>query len=333
MNYIKHLTGFFNKINYETNLNPTHISLYLALFQCWNVNRFKNPTGISREEIMKASKINSKATYHKCMKELELLGFMVYNPTFNPHSSSTIIMINFSEKEKKITKLPQPTHSKNEPVPNLTVAKNEQVIEQLNEPLYIYNKKQTVKNNLNKTKIDIEKISRNKPVQNLNPLIIPEEKNEMLEVWTYDNRQIITVFADTDKKQTESSRQKTCAKKEKTIELDLIFEASSKNKTENSLYETVISNEVEKPSLEMILEYFSFKESSQIEANKFFNYYSSIGWLIGGKTKMKDWKAAARNWMLNTAKFATNVPKTNYNSQPKPMHLHTATQKNYDEPL
>ncbi|MFV8465804.1 transcriptional regulator [Flavobacterium sp. LB1P62] len=295
MNYIKHLTGFFNKINFETNLNPTHISLYLALFQCWNVNRFKNPTGISREEIMKASKINSKATYHKCMKELELLGFMEYNPTFNPHSCSNIVMVNFSEKEKTNTntKIAQSTRSKNEPVHNLTKSKNEQVIEQVNEQVYIYNKKQTVKNNLNNTKIDIEKISRKEQVQNLNPIIIPKEKE-----------------------QTDSGRQKekSCAKKEKTIELDLFFE-------------TIV------PSLEMILEYFSFKESSQIEANKFFNYYSSIGWLIGGKTKMKDWKAAARNWMLNTAKFATNTPKSDYNSQPKPMHLHTATQKNYDEPL
>ncbi|CAM3009325.1 hypothetical protein [Flavobacterium frigoris] len=306
MNYIKHLTGFFNKINYETTLNPTHISLYLALFQCWNVNRFKNPTGISREEIMKASKINSKATYHKCMKELELLGFMVYNPTFNPHSCSNIIMTNFSEEVKTNSKLAIPTHSKNEPVRNLTEPKNEQVIEQVNEPLYIYNKKQTVKNNLNNTKIDIEKNSINQPVQNLNPLKNQKEKKE---------------------------KEKSCAKKEKPIELDLIFEANSKNQTENSLYETAISSEVEKPSLEMILEYFSFKESSQTEANKFFNYYSSIGWLIGGKTKMKDWKAAARNWMLNTAKFATNTQKSDYNSHTKPMHLHTIIQKNYDEPL
>jgi hypothetical protein len=287
MNYIKHLTGFFKKINNEANLNPTHISLYLALFQCWNVNRFKNPTGISREEIMKASKINSKATYHKCMKELELLGFMEYNPTFNPHSCSNIIMVNFSEDVKTNSKSALSTHSKNEPVHNLTETKNEQVIEQVNEQLYIYNKKQTLKNNLNNTKIDREKISRKEPVQNLIPLINPKEKKE---------------------------EEKSCAKKEKAVELELIFETTV-------------------PSLEMILEYFSFKESSQTEANKFFNYYSSIGWLIGGKTKMKDWKAAARNWMLNTAKFATNTPKSDYNSQPKPMHLHTATQKNYDEPL
>ena len=287
MNYIKHLTGFFNKINYEPTLNPTHISLYLALFQCWNVNRFKNPTGISREEIMKASKIHSKATYHKCMKELELLGFMVYNPTFNPHSCSNIVMVNFSAEEKTISKIPQSTRSKNEPLNNLNESKNEQGIEQLNEQVYIYNKKQTSKNNLNNIKLDTKTISTKEPVQNLNPLINPKEKKE---------------------------KEKSCAKKEKLVELDLFFETTV-------------------PSLEMILEYFAFKESSQIEANKFFNYYSSIGWLIGGKTKMKDWKAAARNWMLNTAKFAANVSKSDYNSQPKPMHLHTATQKNYDEPL
>ena len=228
------------------------------------------------------------------MRELELLGFMIYNPTFNPHSSSNIIMKNFSEEVNANPKTPQPTHSNNEPVHNLTKTKIEQVIEQVNEQVYIYNKKQTTENNLNNTKIDREKNSRKEPVQNLNPIIIPKKK----EIKT-DSR---------------LKKEKSCAKKEKPIELDLFFETTV-------------------PSLEMILEYFSFKESSQIEANKFFNYYSSIGWLIGGKTKMKDWKAAARNWMLNTAKFAAKVPKSDYNSQPKPMHLHTSTQKNYDEPL
>jgi hypothetical protein len=114
MNYIKHLPDFFNNCNYEPNLNPTHISLF-GTFQCWNVNRFKNPTGISREEIMRSQQDQFKATYHKCMKELELLGFMVYN-TFNPLLLN-IIMINFLKK--KNFKIPhQPIQ--NEPVHNLT---------------------------------------------------------------------------------------------------------------------------------------------------------------------------------------------------------------------
>ena len=62
MNYIKHLTGFFIRIASEETIYPTHISLYLALFQSWNVNRFKNPISICRDEMMKASRIASKAT-------------------------------------------------------------------------------------------------------------------------------------------------------------------------------------------------------------------------------------------------------------------------------
>ena len=97
MNYIKHLTGFFSRIAFEESLNPTHISLYLTLFQCWNVNRFKNPITISRDEMMKGSKIASKATYHKCIKELQRLQFLDYQPSYNPYSGTQVFMFNFSD--------------------------------------------------------------------------------------------------------------------------------------------------------------------------------------------------------------------------------------------
>ena len=34
------------------------------------------------------------------------------------------------------------------------------------------------------------------------------------------------------------------------------------------------------------------------ESDKFFDFYSSKGWMVG-KNKMKDWKAAVRNWLKN----------------------------------
>ncbi|MEI2822349.1 MAG: hypothetical protein V9F02_02820 [Chitinophagaceae bacterium] len=43
---------------------------------------------------------------------------------------------------------------------------------------------------------------------------------------------------------------------------------------------------------------------------------------------MKDWQAAARNWMLNANKFAKSKPV-----KPKAKHLHATTNKNYSEPL
>ena len=298
MNYIKHLTGFFNKIADENKLNPTHISLYLALFQCWNVNRFKNPTGISREEIMKASKINSNATYHKCMKELQTLGFIEYLPTFNPHSSSNVNMINFSEEAKTKPKHEPLTYSNNEPVQKTTLSKNNKAIEQVNEQAYIYNNKQTYLNNIN---IDIGTNSNFLENENL----IFEEKKE--------------------EKSSVKKEEMPLALADDNLQILKKIAESSENKNERQIknLNSII------PSLELTIEYFMFQSSTEIEANKFFNYYSSTGWLVGGKTKMRDWKAAARNWIMNQDKFKIKTPI----AQLMPHNLNIANNKNYAEPL
>lgn len=93
MNYIKHLTEFFDKVSIDETLNPTHISLYMALFQSWNRNFFKNPVSISRDEVMRISKISSKATYHKCLKNLHILGYIQYEPSFNSFKGSQVHII------------------------------------------------------------------------------------------------------------------------------------------------------------------------------------------------------------------------------------------------
>ena len=308
MNYIKHLTGFFNKINNENAINPTHISLYLALFQCWNVNRFKNPTGISREEIMKASKINSKATYHKCMKELEALGFMEYMPTFNPHSCSNVIMVNFSDELKNRPKFEPLTSSKNKPVQNLTHSKSEQVVEQGNNRNILKNK------NL---KLNTTQKQYVEPVQNKTRLKNEQHIEQVDEQVYIDNNK---TYTNTINKDIESKSEILNSKNSNTAPEENQEEKNCAKKEEEN-------NNGITPSIEMILEYFVFKESSEIEANKFFNYYSSIGWLVGGKTKMKDWKASARNWIMNQNKFQ---PKSNI---PQPNHLQTSNYKNYAEPL
>ena len=128
----------------------------------------------------------------------------------------------------------------------------------------------------------------------------------MLQAFADDNQQIFSIFADTEKNQTEEGRQKSSAKKEERKILNSIL-----------------------PSLELTVEYFIFQSSTETEANKFFNYYSSTGWLIGGKTKMRDWKAAARNWIMNQDKFKIKTPI----AQLMPHNLNIANNKNYAEPL
>ncbi len=81
MNYIRHLNGFFNCVKKDDTLTSAHISLYMALFQYWNYNRFQNPFPVYRDNIMNLSKIGSKNTYHKCVKALHEAKYIYYHPS------------------------------------------------------------------------------------------------------------------------------------------------------------------------------------------------------------------------------------------------------------
>ena len=61
------------------------------------------------------------------------------------------------------------------------------------------------------------------------------------------------------------------------------------------------------------------ERNNNVDPEKFVDYYSSVGWLVGGKSKMKDWRAAVRNWeKRETARSGTtrkrehNYPQREY---------------------
>jgi len=97
MNYIAHLTGFLQRSSEDYRLNPSHVSLYLALFQQWNLNRFRNPVSIARPEVMRLSRIHSRVTYHKCLKELHAWGYLHYEPSYNHFRGSLVYMLSFEK--------------------------------------------------------------------------------------------------------------------------------------------------------------------------------------------------------------------------------------------
>lgn len=95
VNYIKHLNAVFLQFSKDGRLNPTHISLYIGLFQLWNNNYFKEEFYINREDVMAYSKIGSKSTYHRCIKELSHWKYILYTPSHNPFKGSRIKMFDF----------------------------------------------------------------------------------------------------------------------------------------------------------------------------------------------------------------------------------------------
>lgn len=69
------------------------------------------------------------------------------------------------------------------------------------------------------------------------------------------------------------------------------------------------------PTLDEVIEYLVLeKNESQNEAEKFFDYYQANGWRVG-KNPMKDWKAAARNWLKNASNYNKQTLKTNENGK------------------
>ena len=306
MNYIKHLTGFFEKVSADYDLNPTHISLYMAIFQLWNQNRFQNPISISRDELMRISKIASTATYHKCMKDLTEREYVIYKPSFNPFKGSILEVCNLDFYTKPVPKKELKKH--------VTKSKNNQVIEQVDEQLteQALNKHQTsskhvpyinIINNTNSINLDKQEISKNEKKLIFRNSIFDEVQESDLKV--------------------EKEKEKKLRKKKKKIE-----EAALSSRAQSR---------PPKPTLEETQIYFLEKNFPEVEAQRFFNYFESNGWLVGGRTKMKDWKAAARNWMLNAKKFG-NKPNNSVRTETKtinlnPNHLHVTNQKNYGEAL
>ena len=235
VNYIKHLTEAFTQFTDDKRLTPPHISLYMALFQMWNINRFQNPISIIRSEIMQISKISNKSTYHRCISQLNQFGYIKYHPSKNPMIGSSVEMI-----DSLILRQVNEHYS---PILRQVKEVYSPILRLPNEPL-------------------------NKHINN------------------------------------------------KHINISI---AQKKQKSKTS--------KTTPPTLELVQHYFKEKNKPDIEAQKFFNYFESNGWKIGGRTPMKNWKAAANNWMLNLNKYN---PTPN---QPKPDNLNTNQNKDYDIPL
>lgn len=231
MNYISQLTAAIDRLSEDIELNPSHVSLYLALFYQWNMNRFKNPISISRSDVMKVSKIGSKSTYHKCLKDLHTKGFLIYHPSHNPLRGSLIDMTIFGTSTK-----------------TTSGTSTEQVVGQALVPSI---------NNTNNLK-------------------------------------------------------------------------DSNNKKSASFY---------KPSLDEVKDFFknnSSTEGAEVEAETFFNHFESNGWLVGGKAKMKNWQAAARNWIKRSQVYknqSTGRHGTSSGPVKNAGNLNVDQNKDYSVPL
>ena len=230
VNYIQHLNAVFKLFQEDGRLNPTHISLYLALFQLWNHHRFRESFHVNREDVMKLSKIGSKSTYHRCIKELNHYKYLIYEPSHNPFRGSKIKMLKFGTTSGQVV-----GQAVDLGVPNQGQA--------------------LVRSN-----------KHNKQIPNSYKLPKPKNENE-------------------------------------------------------------------------VLQFFKKEKWPEMEAQKFYNHYQSIGWKIGGKIKIENWQKKKKNWILKAEEIKQDKRKNELSHNQDNHHsreggnLHTTRNKNYNKPL
>ena len=237
------------------------------------------------------------------MRELHDKGYVKYEPSFNPFRGSMVHLFNFSEDLKPVQKKAS-TNQKILPVDGQLVNKHQTS----NKPTT----EQALVSYINSTNNPNTSNGSNlgEQTQNFNNKIkVPEEESasprsaaDQIQLKNSSKKEVPFTLADSDEKQTAENWQKSSAKKE--------------------------SRQITPPTFDEVINYFARQAYPEIEAQKFYNYFASNGWLVGGKTPMVDWTAAAHNWILNADKF--NAPE-----QPahRAKNLNTTTNKDYSEPL
>lgn len=320
MNFVKHLIEWMDYITMDERLTPHHVSLYLALFQSWNLDHFRNPVSISRQQIMQVSKIGSVNTYSKCMKELDAWGYFRYEPSYNPLRGSKVYMYRFDRGTDKADG-------------QLTIKAVRPSLNNINSNKQINSlSKQPVPN-----PIRVEPAPNGEPTD-------PDKRPVTKKVTALNDNRFIKKEKFAPKEKAISLDQNECRRAEDSKCLSTEAPAYTwrvseikQRKTQDAPKEAS-ERKFRPPEEPEAITFFQDLLTSKgdthtngtLEGQKFFNYFQSVGWKVGKSKPMKDWKAAARNWLLNAKKCSIQNNETDKQRNP---NLHTKNDKNYGEPL
>jgi hypothetical protein len=87
---LKSFLPALKRIGKDSTLLATHMSLFTALFICWQRESYVSPFTVNRRMLMTYAKIASVATYHKCIRELSEKEYIGYKPSYHPRLGSLV---------------------------------------------------------------------------------------------------------------------------------------------------------------------------------------------------------------------------------------------------
>jgi hypothetical protein len=314
MNYIRHLNGFFAQLAEDKRMSSYHISLYFALFQQWNEQRFAEQFIITRGETMDLSRLGSLNTYARCMKELTEWGYIRYNPSSNLHAGSRVTCIRFDTAGDTASDIAGDTAIS-------TGIENDTAGGTATDTASSTSiRNDTARNTTTDTarstgtssdlKSDTGSITAGDTARGTG---IENDTADDTARNTASDTPFINII-NKNKQEEESSKRNS---KEKDS-------GEGENPNKNGETKTRI------PEFGVIKHFFEQNQSSTDEAQKFYSRYQSSGWKTGNLKAIVSWQAVARKWIENNQNNQTDEREHNQNRTGK---LSVTVNKNYNEPL
>ena len=346
MNYIRHLNGFFIRLAEDQRMTPYHISLYFALFQQWNAERFGDWFVISRSEMMQLSRIGSANTYARCIKELSDWGYILYTASSNLHSGSRVSCIRFDTT----TDTPRNTGTDTGIKTNTSTDTGNNTGRNTGISGSTENDTGRDTTSDTGTKFDTANDTGRSTGTSCNP------KSDTRNDTASDTG--ITANTETDTGRSTADQENDSAGIKSDTACDtgsdtLLINSLNKNKQEEKSVrgnqkldvdenekkqkrlrttnsENLPDEKFQVPDLSEVEQFFEQNQFPRSEAQKFYAHYQSSGWKTGDMKKIISWQAVARKWMNNTQSFKTDEREFNQVGTSK----HSVTvNKNYAEPL
>jgi hypothetical protein len=346
MNYIRHLNGFFARLAEDKRMSSYHISLYFALFQQWNTDRFGQQFVITRVETMEISRIGSVNTYARCMKELSEWGYIRYIPSSNLHSGSRVSCIRFDTASDTAGNTGTDTGIENDTAGDIgtDTGRNIGTSSDLINDIASDTARNTGIENDTARNTGTDTASDTGISSNLindtarNTGISSDLKSDIGRNTTSDKIEGAGIKSDTARNTATDTPFINSLNKnkqeEESVRRNQKFDLDENEKKQKRLRKTNTENLPEEkspvPDLSETEQFFEQNQFPRSEAQKFYAHYQSSGWKTGDQMKILSWQAVARKWMNNTQSFKPDEREPNQVGTSK---LSVTVNKDYSEPL
>ena len=248
---------------------------------------------------MQLSKIGSKNTYHKCIKQLHLANYIIYHPSISKFQPVHISVIRLDIKKDSGPLQQLDLFQAASPPPAEATEQSEGwERSSLGGGWCIKSDTHTVPN-LTATSTDNDTDT----VPNMGQYIKPNNK------------------------QRETPTHQIFKKNEKIQNAINDFGGVSKSVHTTGGIPSSEGLGVGIPDLQQVKTYFTENNHPPTEAKKFYNHYKALGWKIQGVTPIEDWKALVEKWMANAEKWNNTsssviASKTKQSQQPELGYLY-----------